>query len=297
MLAILLFLETSAMANEPPRPLPDRWRLELVPDDVSATPNGLWSKTWYYGRHTRGGPGSLSEWLTFVTPKNNRTAETNIVHQQGHRNERNQTYWSVTGYTAPVAVHGSLLEFDRRLYTFILAKQKSYDRELLCLGCAIQPQANVWYEAKGEARSDGTIRVEEILAEFSSDPQTELSGSVKVNRFSRWSTKPDGNRITFNGLFNCITRGSRRIVVIQSDDGTKRLKLRIDDFENEKLGYFGTGPLPRRYFTVKTVLPRSETGHEGGRVSRAKRVDRQYPPQPERLEPSPRLVEFPSANP
>src|SRR5262249_47824875 len=106
--------------------------------------------------------------------------------------------------TLPLAVHGPLVEFDRKLYTVALTEWKLDDGRavpVLTLGAAVEVKPNVWYQAYTEEFTDRTARVTEILAEFASDPRTNAEGKAKLRRFVRMLTERDGELTEFDGTF------------------------------------------------------------------------------------------------
>jgi hypothetical protein len=87
----------------------------------------------------------------------------------------------------PLAVHGPLVEFDRKVYTATILAGK------LHLGSAIEVRERVWYQA-GTRKPMGSkgVLVEEWLIEFREDPRTADLGKARLRGHWRPLTKLEG---------------------------------------------------------------------------------------------------------
>jgi hypothetical protein len=177
-----------------PAPLSDRWLLKLLPDDLPPTPDRLYAVTWY--NRSDGGSGGLDLgedawelWVEFRKADRDRPAETVLTRTGAAATGRRIGMWRPPPVTTtdrravPLAVHGPLVEFDRRLYTATTGTRKFGrkdipDREVLNLGAAVELKGKVWYQAGTRVAEDGkTVSVEEWRLEFKDDPRTAAEGT------------------------------------------------------------------------------------------------------------------------
>jgi len=197
-----LFAVACFVSATDPAPLPDRWMLKLLPDNLLPLPDRIYDVTWYNRRDSRSSLDSWVLWAEFRRANRDRPAEA-VVTLIGHG-----TPWTVrpTGRvpppqgrrSVPLAVHGPLVEFDGRLYTATLRTGKIAgddvpNREFLHLGSAVELKNHVWYKAGTVTATDGKmVTVEEWRLDFKDDPRIAAEGIVTVRHHSRVFTKPDG---------------------------------------------------------------------------------------------------------
>jgi hypothetical protein len=216
-------IPTIPTAAPPPAPLPDRWLLKFAPAEPKALPDEFWKSTWWHSNSPRFG-GGWSEWLEFGKVRKSE-AEATITRREaqvGFGPKQNDV--KLTVRTVPLAVHGPVVEFDRKLYTVAITEWKSLDGKritaVLVLGAAVEIKPNVWYQAYSEAFSDGKVRVTELLAEFADDPRTKDEGKAKLRKFVRMLTEPEGELIEFEGTFRRTKDKLPREVRISGTVGT-----------------------------------------------------------------------------
>jgi hypothetical protein len=160
--------------------------LRLVQAELPQLPDSFYSTTWYDDFMPRSLRGAWALWLEFRKPDKGRSAEA-VVTSPDFRN-------IITVRTVPLAVHGPLVEFDRRLYTATIATKKIDDenRERLYLDSAIEARDHVWYQAGTRADGKGRVQVEEWRLDFEDDPRTEAEGLVTVRHHRRVVTEAEG---------------------------------------------------------------------------------------------------------
>jgi len=208
----LTAVAAAAPAAEPPKrpdPLPDRWLLKLAPKDLPKTPEAFWKTTWTRHFNPREG-GGWTEWLAFAPDTDKANAEVTVTRQNFRFPGLDLK--APTVRTAPLAVHGPLVEFDGKLYTVAISEWKARDGRvtpLLNLGSAVEVKPNVWYQAFSDDLGEGKGKVTELLAEFAADPRTKNEGKVTVRKHLRMLTEAKGEATEFEGTFAKKERGSR----------------------------------------------------------------------------------------
>lgn len=200
MLAVLLGTAlATAPGAEPPAPLPDRFLLKLAPADLPKLPDTFWKTTWLDASGGRNPRAGWTEWIEFAPGAQQKEAGVTFTKQTGLPEDG-----KVTVRSAPLAVHGALVEFDRKLYTVALTERKGDEgktRKYLTLGAAVEIKPNVWYQAFSEEFSDGTGRVTELSAEFAVDPRKEKEGKATVRQYVRALDERQGKLTEFEGEF------------------------------------------------------------------------------------------------
>lgn len=180
MLALLLTL-----AVDLPTSLPDRWLLKLAP--LPDTPEALFTTAWYYSNNPRYSGATVQEWTTFRRPLPWARGEATVVRSE-ERSGRTDFR------TVPLAVHASLVEFDRRLYTVVVNTQvvgRGETVEWLSLGTAVEAKGNVWYQAGTRPDVGGKTIVEEWRIDFAADPRKAGEGKATIRGRWRDLTSPD----------------------------------------------------------------------------------------------------------
>lgn len=204
MFATLLTITLTAPAAEPPSPLPDRWLLKLAPADLPKLPEAFSKTTWFDSFIPRSLRGAWEEWTSFAPATDKKAGEVTVIHRGSVRDRRSENATEVTSRVSPLAVHGPLVEFDRKLYTVALTERKTAEGKTikhLNLGAAVEVKPNVWYQAYSEDFTDGKVRVTEILTEFVADPRKEKEGKAKVKLFVRMLTEREGELTEYDGEF------------------------------------------------------------------------------------------------
>jgi hypothetical protein len=253
-------------AAPPPAPLPDRWLLKFAPAEPKALSDEFWNSTWWHGSIPRFG-GGWSEWIEFgKVRKSEAEATITRLESQGGFGAK-QPGDKLTVRTVPLAVHGPLVEFDRKLYTAAIVERQSTDGKrasaMLVLGAAVEIKPNVWYQAYSDELSEGKVRVTELLAEFTVDPRTKDEGKATLRKFVRILTEPEGELTEFEGTFQRTNDKVPREVQISGTAGTGaskatvRVKLGLPD--GEVPAKFGSAPILRVIATTDPA-PKPLTG-------------------------------------
>lgn len=181
-----------------PAPVPDRWLLKLAPAEVPKLPDAFWTTAWFDSFNPRSLRGAWTEWTAFAPGADKKGPEASVIQKSGRLDDE-----KVTAHVSPLAVHGPIVEFNRRLYTAALTERKYEGKTLkyLNLGAAVEFKPNAWYQAYSETFTGGKVRVTEILTEFAADPRKEKEGKAKVKRFVRMLTEREGELAEFDGEF------------------------------------------------------------------------------------------------
>ncbi len=210
MFTIALAALTFAAPAEPPvRPesIPERWLLKLAPKELPKLPEAFSKTTWTQHYNPRAGEGWIS-WYAFAPE----AGDVTVTRQNTRGFDVDAGAKGVTVRTAPLAVHGVLVEFDRKLYTVALSEWKSMERKvtpLLNLGAAVEVRPNVWYQAFSDELDKGKSKVTELVAEFAADPRKKDEGKVTVRKHMRMLDETDGEATEFEGTFAKKEYGSR----------------------------------------------------------------------------------------
>jgi hypothetical protein len=201
---LALALAAGLAPTAAPAPLPDRWLLKLVPEKLPPLPDRFYASTWYAttGPFPSFGP-SWEFWAEFRKAGQDRPAEAVLTlpgtDQAGFGGVSFGQLPTTRGHrTVPLAVHGPLVEFERRLYTATIRTLKSIpgqhaEREMLHLGSAIELKNRVWYQAGTTTPMNGKgLSVEEWRIEFEDDPRTADRGTATLRGHWRVLTEPEG---------------------------------------------------------------------------------------------------------
>ena len=143
--------------------------------------------------------------------------------------------------TARLAIHGSLVEFEGRLYTATIRSGKSdisphIEREMLHLGSAIEVKDRVWYQAGTTTPRRGQgVSVEEWRIEFRDDPRTADRGKATLRGHWRVLTKSEGESFDSEVSFQAgKTYTGGRTVTLNWPHGMRQTRslphLEIDDY-------------------------------------------------------------------
>jgi hypothetical protein len=198
----------SAPAKKPvPDPIPKRWLLKLTPKELPKLPAAFSKITWAQNSNPRDG-GGWTEWFAFAPD----AGEVTVTRQRFRFPGVDVDAKGATVRTAPLAVHGPLVEFDRKLFTVALSEWKSSEGKvtpLLNLGAAVEVRPNVWYQAFSDEIANNKVRVTELLAEFVTDPRTQDEGKVTVRKHLRMLDEMEGEATEFEGTFAKKKLGSR----------------------------------------------------------------------------------------
>ena len=234
-----LVVVAGLVAAADPAPLPDRWLLKLVPDDLPSLPDPFHTTTWYYGTDlfTRVGP-SWEFWAEFHKAGEGRPAEAVLTLTGGEQGRFNGPFGldhlpTTRGHRiVPLAVHGPLVEFEGRLYTATFRTSKAVpgrrpEREMLHLGSAVELKDRVWYQAGTTTPSGGgMVSVEEWRIEFRDDPRTKDRGTATLRGHWRVLIDPGGKSFESEVSFlagNTYEKG--RIVTLNWPTGMKQTRL------------------------------------------------------------------------
>lgn len=232
MLAALVLAAGLAPA-QPPAPLPERWLLQLAPDDLKRTPPNLLSQTWYDSHQTRAIGTGWERWVQFRAGYLGGPATVTITKLSEREFVRPPVVSEPVHRTLPLAVHGPLVEFDRKLYTAVSRPlrvgMKQSVTQQLHLGAAVELKDNVWYQAGTRTAPDGkTATVEEWLLEFKADPRKVGAGTASVRGRERLLTERTG--IAFSQELRFTAEGPTentrvRVVQFSSPDDVKRPRV------------------------------------------------------------------------
>jgi hypothetical protein len=232
MLATLLLAAGLAPA-QPPAPLPERWLLKLAPDDLKRTPPNLYSQTWFDAFYGRALGSAWERWVEF-RPGYLGGPATVTITKIGERDRVGPDVRpDPDRRTLPLAVHGPLVEFDRKLYTAVSRPyrvgMKQSVTQQLHLGAAVELKDNVWYQAGTRTAADGkTVTVEEWRLEFAHDPRKADAGTVVVRSHRRPLAERGGESLKLDVRFAAEPANERtrvRIVRFQAPDDVKLPRL------------------------------------------------------------------------
>jgi hypothetical protein len=210
MFAVALTALALAAPADPPvkaASIPERWLLKLTPKEQPKLPDAFSKTTWTQSYNPRAG-GGWNEWFAFAPE----AGEVTVTRQNFRFPGVDVDAKGVTVRTAPLAVQGVLVEFDRKLYTVALSEWKSSEGKvtpLLNLGAAVEVRPNVWYQAFSDALEKGKFKVTELLVEFAADPRKKDEGKVTVRKHMRMLDETEGETTEFEGTFAKKEFGSR----------------------------------------------------------------------------------------
>ena len=136
-------LAFAAPAESPARPasIPERWLLKLMPKELPKLPEAFSKTTWTEQHNPRAGGGWI-DWYAFAPE----AGEVTVTRQNFRGFDADAGTKGVTVRTAPLAVHGVIVEYDRKLFTVALSEWKKSKVEstvLLNLGAAVEVRPNV----------------------------------------------------------------------------------------------------------------------------------------------------------
>ncbi|QDU19641.1 hypothetical protein [Urbifossiella limnaea] len=214
---------------QPPAPLSERWLLQLAPADLPRPPNNLYSQTWFDSYRPRALGGAWERWVQFRPgylggPATVSITKLNEVDRVVPGKEPGPVHRSL-----PLAVHGPLVEFDRKLYTavsrpFRVGKTPGVTQQLH-LGAAVELKDHVWYQAGTRTDADGkTVTVEEWKLEFNDNPRKADAGTVTVRSHRRPLAQRDGEALKLEVRFTAEAANEAtrvRIVRLHAPDGAK----------------------------------------------------------------------------
>ena len=222
-----LVLAAGVAPAQPPAPLPERWLLKLAPDDLKRTPPNLFSQTWFDGRYSRA--GGWERWVQFRPGYLGGPATVTITTLGDRELLVPPSKSEPVSRTLPLAVHGPLVEFDRKLYTAVSrpfrgGMQRSVTQQLH-LGAAVELKDRVWYQAGTRTDPDSkAMTVEEWRLEFADDPRKADTGTVTVRGHRRPFGERGGEALKLDVRFaaepaNEVTRA--RVVRFRAPDDVK----------------------------------------------------------------------------
>ena len=232
MLAALVLAAGVAPA-QPPAPLPERWLLKLAPDDLKRTPPNLISQTWYDSHRPRAIGTGWERWVQFRAGYLGGPATVTITKLGEREFVPPPNLPEPVSRTLPLAVHGPLVEFDRKLYTAVSRPfrvgMKQSATQQLHLGAAVELKDNVWYQAGTRTSADGkTVTVEEWRLEFADDPRKADAGAVTVRGHQRPLGERGGEALKLDLRFTAEPANERtrvRVVRFRAPDDTKLPRL------------------------------------------------------------------------
>jgi len=230
MLATLVLAAGVAPAQQP-APLPERWLLKLAPDDLKRTPPNLYSQPWFDARYRN--PGGWERWVQFRAGYLGGPATVTLTTLSSTQFFRPQGEAEPFTRTLPFAVHGPLVEFDRKLYTAVSRPlrvgMKQSATQQLHLGAAVELKDRVWYQAGTRTSADGkTVTVEEWRLEFKDDPRTADTGTVVVRGHRRPLAERAGTAFEHEVRFTAEAANERtrvRVVRFRALDDLKLPRL------------------------------------------------------------------------
>jgi hypothetical protein len=205
--------------------------------------------TWYYNLNVSNIGPSWELWADFRKAEQGRAAEAIITlpggreHGLGWGLGDSIALWqqptSPGHRSVPLAVHGPLVEFERRLYTATIRTEKiargsQPARETLHLGSAIELKDRVWYQAGTSVPNDKGLCVEEWRIEFQNNPRTEDRGTATLRGHWRVVNKPEGESFDAVVTFHAgKTYTGGRTVTLNWPTGMRQTRslpqLEIDD--------------------------------------------------------------------
>lgn len=211
-----------------PAPLPDRWRLQLLPDGLPQLPDRLYDVTWHDGLlNSRLSSAYWEVWVDFRRAARTRPAEAVVTLAGGRLAVPPRTPLAPGHRWVPLAVHGPLVEFDRRLYTAAIftgkpGRDPELARDRFHLGSAVEFKAGAWYQAGTTTPRDGKPVVEEWRLEFKDDPRKAAAGAVRTR--GRWRAVAESEGGSFDAELRFTAKGpddlvTARIVTLVPPDG------------------------------------------------------------------------------
>lgn len=223
-----------------PASVPNRWLLKLTPAELPKLSDTFWKTTWFDSFNPRSLRGAWTEWTAFAPGTGTKGPEVTVIHKSGRFDDQ-----TITGRVSPLAAHGPLVEFDRRLYTVALTERQNVEGKTikyLNLGAAIEFKPNAWYQAYSETFTDGKVRVTERLVEFASDPRKEKGGKAKVQIFVRMLTERKGELTEYDGEFTAIKGRYGSAVRVTGKVGNGVGHIRLELPYEEVPAHFDTAP-------------------------------------------------------
>jgi hypothetical protein len=279
------------LAPAAPAPLPDRWLLKLLPDNLPALPDRFYAVTWYHYTHAPNTGNAWEVWADFRKAGKFRPAEAILTLPYLPGSALGGLFGGLTleqlptkpGHrTVPLAVHGSLVEFDRKLYTATIRTSKAVpgrypEREMLHLGSAIEVKDRVWYQAgTTRLRRGKGLSIEEWRIEFREDPRTTAQGKAMVHGHWRGLSELEGESFNAEISFRVgkTYRGGRSVALnwpngLLPDRPRPHLEIedcwgganviRVDDMHQSS---FSPAEKPRPKLSVELMQP---PGKKGGK--------------------------------
>jgi hypothetical protein len=243
-----IMLAASLAPPAAPAPLPDRWLLKLVPEKLPPLPDRFYGTTWYAASQPVGRFGPPWElWAGFRKASIVQPAEA-ILTLPVERQSLGVGFGGLpfTGpttaghNTVPLAVHGSLVEFDRKLYTATIRTRRAIhgrqtECEMLHLGSAIEFEKGAWYQAGTSREPLGDrVVVEEWRIDFKDDPRAKARGTAHLRGRWRVLTEPNGKSLDAEVSFHAVkSSGDIRNVTLQWPTGMQQSRrlpsLEFDD--------------------------------------------------------------------
>lgn len=224
-----LVLAAGVAPAQPPASLPERWLLKLAPDDLKRTPPNLYSQTWHDAHYSRAVEHGWERWVQFRAGYLGGPATVTVTKLGGRELLRPPNQPEPVTRTLPLAVHGPLVEFDRKLYTAVSRPfrvgMKASVTQQLHLGAAVELKDNVWYQAGTHTSADGkTVTVEEWRLEFKEDPRKSDAGTVVVRGRQRPLAERTGKAFAHEVRFAAEAANERvrvRVVRFRAPDDVK----------------------------------------------------------------------------
>jgi len=242
MFAAICLAVSLSPAAAPPAPLPDRWLLKLVPDNLPALPDRFYMVSWYDSHRAQHFGHSWDFWVEFRKPEAGRPAEASLTLSSWKQTDRPPAQdfeslppptrpgsASVPHRSVPLAVYGPLIEFEGKLYTATTRTRKDssapkQEREMLYLGSAVELKDRVWYQAGTTTGNSGTATAEEWRLEFQDDPRTKDAGTATILGHRRVLTEPEGESFAAEVRFKSDPPNDRtlaRVVTFLAPEGKK----------------------------------------------------------------------------
>lgn len=227
MLATLV-LAAALTPAQPPAPLPERWLLQLAPDDLKRTPPNLVSQTWYDSHRPRAVGDGWERWVQFRAGYLGGPATVTITKLGERERVVPGERPDPDTRTLPLAIHGPLVEFDRKLYTAVSRPLRigmtPRATQQLHLGASVELKDHVWYQAGTHTARDGKVTVQEWKLEFADDPRTADAGTVTVRSYRRPLAERGGEALKLDVRFTAVaaTEATRvRVVRLLAPEGAK----------------------------------------------------------------------------
>jgi hypothetical protein len=200
-----------------PAPIPERWLLKYAPKDMPPVPDRFYDAEWYHGFFPRSLRGGFTEWTKFGRDSLAGPPEVVVTHSGGGFDTDERT---TRVRRVPLAVYGSLVEYDGNLYSVAITNHQTNAAEkprwTLSFGSAAEVRKNVWYQAGSERLADGKVRVREYRLEFADDPRAKAAGKAKVFGSDRQADKFEGETTEEDAEFTVEERpgsGRRRVTM------------------------------------------------------------------------------------